>query len=568
MKTEKFPGRLPLPVSRGHFELADVSLDDDDRSLLVDVSVMLKAGSITYVLGPSSEERSALLRLLLGVEALSSGVVRLDGADLEDLPLAEARERIALALSEPWLTDGTIADNIAFGQRAVDREQIVRAAKLACVDSFCADWDLGLDTVVTEEAPELTVGQRRLVALARAVVRQPSVLLIEEPTLGLDAQEETLAIKALQRVAKGRTTVVAAHRLHYARRPDRLLRLERGHLVEEPAAPSEALVAPSTGWSGDRDSRRLDTHQPVGALSDGAHSATPHSGPEIEGFQPVRLLERSSYTETWLAWHEADSKRVQLKVARRTTPVTYAALEELSREFRTAESLRHPGLARPIAANFGAANPYAVYEYIDGQTLAELIEFQGRDLPPGVVLRIGYELARTLTYIHQRGYAHLDLRPEIVMVSPHGAIITDLKMVQPKGTETKRIYRQDQYGVVAAEQLRGRPAAASMDLFALGAVLYQAANGLLATDWPGTLNSHRHLVAVDDPPALPATTEPDPARAEPATGGAEVIAIDRARTGEGSTAAARAALEQIIERLTASDPAARPKADEALSLLR
>lgn len=555
MTTEKIPGRLPLP-SRGYIELADVTLVEEDRSLLVDVSFTLTAGSITYVLGPSSEERSALLRLLLGVGSPTTGTIRLDGSDLRDLPLADAREQVSLALCDPWLTAGSIADNIAFGHPRVEREQIVRAAKLACVSSFTDDWELGLDTQVAEEAPELTVGQRRLVALARAVVRQPTVLLVEEPTKGLDAQEETLAIKALKRVSRGRTTVVAAHRLHYARRPNRLLRIERGRVVEDPAAPPDAPTAPAADWSGDRAPRRLDTDQSPGALTPAARTAASASGPVIDGYEPVRLLERSSYTETWLAWHQATSKRVQLKVARRA-PVTYAALEELSREYRSAESLRHPGLARPVSADFGGPIPHAVYEYIDGHTLAELIELHGVNLAPDLVLRVGYELARTLTYIHQRGYVHLDLRPEIVTVSPYGTIITDLKMVQAKGATTKRIYRQDQYGVLAAEQLRGRPAANSMDLFALGAVLYQAANGLLAADWPGTLNSHRRLAAAQTPPALGTGTD-NTTTTKP--GGTAALAVPAATSAR--------ALTHIIERLTTSDPSARPTTEEALSLLR
>lgn len=574
MKSERLPGRLPLPASRGYVELAEVSLVEDDRRLLVDVSVALETGSTNYVLGPSPEERSALLRLLLGVESPTTGVLRIDGSDLRELPLATARDTIALALSDPWLTSGSIADNIAFGHRGLDREQIVRAAKLACVDSFTDEWELGIDTVVSEEAPELTVGQRRLVALARAVVRQPAVLLIDEPTRGLDAQEETIAIKALRRVARGRTTLVAAHRLHYAGRPDRLLRLERGRLVEDPAAPPDAPVAPDAGWPGHRASRRLDASQPVGALTDDPDSTErTGTGPIVDGFQTVRLLERSSYSETWLAWDESDSNRVQLKLARRRNPVTYAALEELSQEYRTAESLRHPGLPRPITADFGGPNPHAVYEYVNGHTLAALIDFHGPNLPPELVLRVGYELARILSYIHQRGYTHLDLRPEIVMLTPFGTLITDLKMVRPKGAETKRIYRQDQFGVVAAEQLRGRPAAESMDLFALGAVLYQASNGLLAADWPGTLNSHRRLTSASGSrPALPHSTAGtgtghgrDRAAAAEEAGGP---ATDRARATTDASLAAQATLDDIIERLTTSDPAQRPRAEEALSLLQ
>ncbi len=556
MTTDAGSGRRPHTVPQGRIELAAVTLVDGDRPILADVSLDLEAGSTTHVLGCSPDEQSALLRLLLGDERPSDGSVRIDGTDPAELPLATAREQVAIVLSDPWLTAGTIADNIAFGHRGVPRDQISQAARLANVDTFAAGMSDGLDTRVSEQAPELTVGQRRLVALARAVVRQPAVLLIQEPTKGLDAQEETLVIKALQRASDGRTTVVAAERLHYARRPDRQLRLVRGRLVGDPAAPHDRSIAPATDRVRRRAPRRHDVTRSVG----GALPYTPLTRPPgppgppgcLDDFEPVRLVERSSYTETWEAWTDdeghAEPRRVLLKTPRRT-PVTQAAREELDREYTVARSLRHPGLARPEWAAPRAPLPHTVYGHTTGNTLAELIHLQGRTLSRSLLLRVGYEVARTLSYIHCRGYVHLDLRPEIIVVGRHGAVITDLKMTRPAGTPSRRIYRRGQFGVLPTEQLRGAVADPSMDAYALGVVLYQAVTGT--------------VVDTSDRGFRP----PEPIDPSVGLGPAP---IEGPSTSPLRSALIRAdgLLTELIERLTAENPDWRPTTEEVMATLR
>lgn len=528
----------PVPLSRGHLEIANVGFVENKRVVLDDLSFELEPGSTGYLVSSTPEERSALLTLLLGLQAPSKGTIRLDGALLADLPPAERRSAVTVALADPWLVAGTIAENIAFGLTALDREQITQAAKLACVDVFTAKLEHGLDTIVSEEAPELSAGQRRLVGLARAVVRQPAVLLVEEPTRDLDAQAETLAIRAVQRVSEGRTTLVAAPRRHLVRQADRIVRLESGRL----AAPSADCHtrAPDTDWARSRDLRRLDSAQSVLAIETG-HEL-------VDGFRAIGLVDRSPHTETWLAWDMTETQMVNVKLPRRL-PTTYVALEELTREFRTSELLSHPGLARPLNAEFGHSRPHAVYEHLEGRTLADLIGTRIDVHDPELVLRIGYELARTLTYIHQQGFAHLDLRPEIVVVSPQGTIITDLKMALRLGDEQVRFYRRDQFGVLAAEQLRGGPAAASMDMFALGALLYQAANGVLATDSSCSFGAERHSIGTRPPRRRP--------------NGQHQLLGAADRGGDLSTAVA-----SVIELLTASDPSQRPTAEETIALIR
>ena len=516
---------------RGHLEVAGVGWSDGDDDVLVDLSFELPAGSTAYLSTTTRPERSALLSVLLGVSRPTQGSITLDGRDLGDLPLAERRADVTIALNDPWVVEGTIASNISFGWD-VSRQEIEMAAKLACVDAF-AD----LDACVANDGPELTVGQRRLIGLARAVVRHPAVVLVEEPTTGLDARTETLVIRALQRVSEGRTTVIATPRRHLIRPDDREIRIERGRLV---ATRLEAVPDPEP------------VEEPVAApaATQGTESLWAiTTGDEVApGFRAVSLRERSPHTETWLAWDTQGARSVEVKIPRRK-PTTHVATDELAREYRTADLLRHPGLAKPLSADFDRARPYAVYEHLEGRTLADVIGTH-IDLPdPALVLRIGYDLARTLGYLHQRGYAHLDLRPEIVTTCPEGTIITDLKMAVPLGHEQVRFYRQDQYGVLAAEQLRGAPASAAMDMFALGSLLFQATHGVLATDTSQAFGQDRHKIDSRPPRRRPHGPLPlaDPGRQSSDTG---------------------RAVEELIERLTASDPDGRPNAVETVALIR
>lgn len=513
-----------------------VGLVEDGRTILDDLSFELAACSTNCLVGSTTEIRSTLFTLILGLETPARGTVHLDGIGVEEMSLPDRRSAVTLAVTDPWLVPGTIAENIAFGYPTVSRDRVEEAASLACLDSFTDELARGLDTALTEEGPELTPAQRRLVGLARAVVRQPALILIDQPATHLDDESESVIDRAVQQVSKGRTTLVAAHRPQLVKRADRILRVRDGRLVESDTRGSTS--APNTDWVNDRAIRRLDSTQSVLAIQIGDEF--------VPGHQAINLMERSAHTETWLAWDRGAGRSVQVKLPRRS-PATFVALEELTREFRTGELLSHPGLGRPLYAQFALARPYSVYEHLQGPTLADLIRGADDRPDPALVLRVGHELCRTLSYIHQRGFAHLDLRPEIVVVSPQGTVVTDLKMALRLGDEQVRFYRRDQYGVLAAEQLRGGPAAASMDIFALGALLYQAANGVLATNANSNFGARRASIESRPPRRRPPGHLPGHVR-----GGQDLTVV----------------VASIVEQLTASDPKLRPTAEEAIALIR
>jgi ATP-binding cassette subfamily B protein len=213
------------------------------------------AGERVCVVGPTGAGKSTLLSLLLRFYDPGAGSVELDGVDLRRLELASLRSRFALVPQDPWMLDGTIADNVAFGSSwggsggrtppRMERGMLeeLQAAAAACgLDEVLDRLPDGWSTQIGEGGVRLSGGQRRRVALARAILRDASVLLLDEPTSGLDAASERAVLDALDRAAEGRTVVAVSHRLGLAARADRVVVLDGGRVVEQ-GPPAELLAA-------------------------------------------------------------------------------------------------------------------------------------------------------------------------------------------------------------------------------------------------------------------------------------------------------------------------------------
>jgi ATP-binding cassette subfamily B protein len=215
------------------------------------------AGERVCVVGPTGAGKSTLLVLLQRFYDPDAGAVELDGVDLRDLELGSLRRQLALVPQDPWMLDGTIADNIGFGrswggsgrrtpprmvQEPPQDEQLEAAAALAGLDEVIARLPEGWDTEIGEAGIRLSGGQRRRVALARAILRDASVLLLDEPTSGLDAASEQAVLDALDRAAEERTVLSVSHRLSLAARADRVVVLDGGRVVEQ-GPPGELLAA-------------------------------------------------------------------------------------------------------------------------------------------------------------------------------------------------------------------------------------------------------------------------------------------------------------------------------------
>jgi ATP-binding cassette subfamily B protein len=222
-----------LGVAVGLVELENVWFEyKPDRPVLRDVSLRVEPGQCVAVLGATGEGKTTLLNLIPRFFDPNRGCVRIDGIDVRELDLDDLRRNIGIVFQEDFLFSATVAENIAFGQPDATREQIERAAKIASAHRFVVNLPDGYDTVLREGGKDLSGGQRQRLAIARAILREPPILILDDPTAAIDPQTEEEMLSAMQQAMRGRTTFVVAHRLGTLRRADLVIVLAGGRIVE------------------------------------------------------------------------------------------------------------------------------------------------------------------------------------------------------------------------------------------------------------------------------------------------------------------------------------------------
>jgi ATP-binding cassette, subfamily B, bacterial MsbA len=228
------PRPLPQPL-RGDVALEDVSFRylDGLPPALEHVSLRLAPGEVVALVGPSGAGKTTLANLLPRFWDVTSGRITLDGVDIRALRLADLRRSIGIVPQEPVLFSGPVADNIAYGRPDASPAEIEAAARAAHAHEFVGRLPQGYATLVGERGVKLSGGQRQRIAIARALLKDPAVLILDEATSSLDTESERLIEEALEGLLKGRTTLIIAHRLSTVRRADRLVVLDRGRVVEE-----------------------------------------------------------------------------------------------------------------------------------------------------------------------------------------------------------------------------------------------------------------------------------------------------------------------------------------------
>ncbi|MBE1444995.1 ABC transporter ATP-binding protein [Paenibacillus sp. OAS669] len=204
----------------------------EQRIALQHISFTARPGEVIALVGPSGAGKSTLINLIPRFYDPDEGTVYLDGVDLKDYDVYDVRKHIAIVLQDNMLFSGTIFDNIAYGNPKADKKQVIQAARAANAHGFISDMELGYDTVVGERGVRLSGGQKQRIAIARALLKNPRILILDEATSALDAESEALVTEALEHLMKDRTTFIIAHRLATVVRADQILVFDQGEIVE------------------------------------------------------------------------------------------------------------------------------------------------------------------------------------------------------------------------------------------------------------------------------------------------------------------------------------------------
>ena len=229
------PGDKPLPLEsvKGEINIEDVTFAYRDRQPVIsNLSLHIPTGKTVAIVGSTGSGKSTIVKLLLRFYEVRSGRITLDGVELQDLQFQDLRRAIGLVSQDVFLFHGTVAENIGYGSFDATLPKIVWAATVAEAHDFIMQLPQGYDTIVGERGQKLSGGQRQRLAIARAVLKNPPILILDEATSAVDNETEAAIARSLERITQNRTTIAIAHRLSTIRNADRIYVMERGSLVE------------------------------------------------------------------------------------------------------------------------------------------------------------------------------------------------------------------------------------------------------------------------------------------------------------------------------------------------
>ncbi|WP_293435931.1 ABC transporter ATP-binding protein [Peptostreptococcus sp.] len=206
---------------------------NSDNIIIKDFSLDIKAGQKVAIVGPTGAGKTTIVKLLMRFYKLNSGKISIDGIDIESLDLESYRKNFAMVLQDTWLFSGTIMENLKYGRLDATDEEVYKAAKAAHVDRFIMTQKQGYDTILTEDSKNISQGQKQLLTIARAILSNPKILILDEATSSVDTRTEVLIQRAMDNLIKDRTCFIIAHRLSTIRNADLILVLNEGDIVEQ-----------------------------------------------------------------------------------------------------------------------------------------------------------------------------------------------------------------------------------------------------------------------------------------------------------------------------------------------
>ncbi len=205
----------------------------DDKILIEDLSAEVKSGQMVAIVGPTGAGKTTLINLLMRFYEIKGGSIKIDGVDIRDMKREDLREMFGMVLQDTWLFNGTIYDNIEYGRFGATKEEIIEAAKIANVHHFIKTLPDGYNMFLNEEASNISQGEKQLLTIARAILKDPAILILDEATSSVDTRLELLLQKAMRNIMKNRTSFVIAHRLSTIRSADLILVINDGNIIEQ-----------------------------------------------------------------------------------------------------------------------------------------------------------------------------------------------------------------------------------------------------------------------------------------------------------------------------------------------
>lgn len=217
----------------GNVDFEHVKFGYYEENLMKDLNVNVKSGQMVAIVGPTGAGKTTIINLLLRFYDVKCGSIKIDGVDIRDLPREELHSMFGMVLQDTWLYSGTIYDNIRYGRLDARKDEIINAAKMANVHHFIRTLPDGYNSHINEEANNISQGEKQLLTIARAILKDPQILILDEATSSVDTRLEKMLQEAMQRVMKGRTSFVIAHRLSTIKSADLILVINNGDIVEQ-----------------------------------------------------------------------------------------------------------------------------------------------------------------------------------------------------------------------------------------------------------------------------------------------------------------------------------------------